>query len=485
MGSVGKKIGGVVKGALGGIGGGPMGMITGGLGGLFGGNSLPGGGSQNAEDGFGFGGGGGFTDWLKNNANTLGNLGIGGLMLAGGGNPLSGFQKMMGGIMDPRALNDPRSTAANDLGGMLSGAMQGGSMADFMTKMMGPAYGGQLNAGATQGQTDALGGANSALAQFFGGDQGMGTMDNMNRIAQGGFQLPPELQAMFGQGGQGDQWAQQIQGLIGQDNPAIANLLGMNNSGPGVAELSSLFNSGTAGSLMQGGEGNDLNSIGNAIAAAQQPALDRRVRDMREQFSFGGLRDSTDLNAGVGGAIAESQAGLQGMLAQLAPQIANTRNNTALGALQALGGIGGQMGQINTGSQQAAGQLINQQSGQGMNALSNLYGAQGNNANALASIFNNQNNNATQAALAQPGAFNMLSMLGQNMANTNFGMNSQMQQQNQGDLTRQYQAWQNQQSMMPNIMQFLGSGGPQQYQQSLLQQLGPMLMGGYAMKQSK
>jgi hypothetical protein len=488
MGSVAKKVGGVVKGAVGGaLSGGPWGALTGGIGGLFGGggNTLPG---QHADEGFGFPAGdqaGGFWNWIKNNGSTLGNIGLLGATIAGGGNPLSGIGKGFSALMDPKQLNDPRQQGVNDLSGMMSGAMAGGNFADFVTKMMGPAYGGQLNAGANQGQLDAVGGANSALANFFSGDQGQGSLANINRIAQGGFNLPPEIAALLGQGGQNDQYAQQIQQLIGTDNPAIANLLNMNNAGPGVAELGQLFNSGQAGALLSGGEGNDLNSIGSAIAQAQQPALDRRVRDMREQFSFNGLRDSTDLNAGVGQAVAESQGNLQGILAQLAPQIANTRNQTALGALQALGGIGGQMGNINTGSQQAAGQLINQQAGQGISGLSSLFNAQGQNAGVLASIFNNQNNNATQAALAQPGAFSQIAQLPQLLAQANLGMNTTMQNQQQNDLSRQYQAWQQQQSLMPNLLSILGGTGPQQYNQSLLQQLGPMLMAGYGMKQSK
>lgn len=484
MGSVAKRVGGVVKGAVGGaLSGGPWGALTGGLGGLFGGNTLPNG--DESGNGAATGGGSGFWDWIKNNGNTLGNVGLLGATIAGGGNPLSGIGKGFSALMDPKQLNDPRQQGVNDLSGMLSGAMAGGNFADFVAKMMGPAYGGQLNAGANQGQTDAVGGANSALANFFSGDQGQGSLANINRIAQGGFNLPPEIAALLGQGGQNDQYAQQIQQLIGTDNPAIANLLNMNNAGPGVAELSQLFNSGQAGALLSGGEGNDLNSIGSAIAQAQQPALDRRIRDMREQFSFNGLRDSTDLNAGVGQAVAESQGNLQGILAQLAPQIANTRNQTALGALQALGGIGGQMGNINTGSQQAAGQLINQQAGQGISGLSSLFNAQGQNAGVLASIFNNQNNNATQAALAQPGAFSQIAQLPQLLAQANLGMNTTMQNQQQNDLSRQYQAWQQQQSLMPNLLSILGGTGPQQYNQSLLQQLGPMLMAGYGMKQAK
>jgi hypothetical protein len=64
-------------------------------------------------------------------------------------------------------------------------------------------------------------------------------------------------------------------------------------------------------------------------------------------------------------------------------------------------------------------------------------------------------------------------------------MNTTMQNQQQNDLSRQYQAWQQQQSLMPNLLSILGGTGPQQYNQSILQQLGPMLMAGYGMKQSK
>lgn len=493
MGSVAKKIGSVAKGAItGAISGGPWGALTGGVGGLFGGggNTLPEDpaipwGTLGVNDKAG--GGGGFMDFLKNNAGTLGNIGLLGATLLGHGNPLSGLGKVGGALLDPRQLNDPRQQGANDFGSLLSGAMKGQDMAGFLQNIMGPAYGGQLNAGANAGQTAALGDANSALASFFGGDMGQSSMNNMNRIAGGGYGVPPEIAALLGQGGANGQLGQQIQQLIGgaTGNPAIDNLLNMNNAGPGVAELSSLFGSGQAAALLNGGVGNDLNSIGSAIAAAQQPALDRRLRDLREQFSFNGLRQSTDLNSAAGQATAEAQSQLTGQLAQIAPQLAQNQNQTGLGALQALAGIGGQMGNINTGSQQAAGQLINQANLGGAGALTSLLGQGSQDASVLASLFNNQMNNQTQAALAQPGAFNMLAQLPQLLAGQNFNMNTQMQNQNQGDLTRNYQAWLQQQSNTPNILSFLGGTGPQQYNQSILQQLAPIMMAGYGMKQAK
>jgi hypothetical protein len=495
MGSVASKIGNVAKGAIGGlITGGPAGALSGGLGGLFsggGGDTLPGSpavpyGVMGAAD-QAPGGGGGFWNWVKNNGTTLGNLGIAGAALAGGGNPLSGLSSIFGKLMNPQQLNDPRQQATNDFGGMLSGAMKGQDMAGFLQNIMGPAYSGQLNAGANAGQTASLGDANSALASFFAGDQGQSSMNNMNRIAGGGYNVPPEIAALLGQGDANGQLGSQIQQLIGgaTGNQAIGNLLNMNNSGPGVAELSQLFNSGQAGQLLNGGVGQDLNSIGAAIGQAQQPQLDRTLRDLREQFSFNGLGQSTDLNSAAGTAAAQSQASLQGILAQIAPQLAQNQNQTSLGALQALSGIGGQMGNINTGSQQAAGQLINQANLGGASALSQLMGQGSQNAGVLASLFNNQMSNQTQAALAQPGAFSQIAGLGQLLAGQNFNMNSQMQQQDQGDLTRQYQAWQNQQQLAPNILQMLSGTGQQQYQQSILQQLAPIMMAGYGMKQAK
>lgn len=493
MGSVGKKIGGAVTGAIGGlIKGGPMGAITGGLGGLFGGgggggNTLPP--DQSALYGFGFPGGnqsgGGFMDWLKANGNTLGNVGLLGATLLGKGNPLAGLGKIGGALIDPRALMDPRQQAANDFGTMLQGAMKGGNFGDFVTKMMGPAYGGQLNAGANAGQTAALGDANSALANFFAGDQGQGSLTNLNNIAGGGYNVPDQIAALLGQGGANGQLGQQIQQMVGGANPAIANLLNMNNSGPGVAELSQLFNSGQAAQLLGGGVGNDLNSIGSAIAQAQQPSLDRRMRDLREQFSFAGLRNSTNANDAAAQAAAEAQGQLTGQLAQIAPQLAQNQNQTSLGALQALAGIGGQMGNINTGSQQAAGQLINQANLGGASALTQLLGQGSQDASVLASLFNNQLSNQTQAAVAQPGAFAQIAGLGQQLAGQNFGLNSLMQQQDQGDLSRNYAAWLQQQSLMPQILGTFGQAGQQQYAPSLLNQLSNIGMTGYALKQSK
>lgn len=579
MGSVVKKVGSGIAGAVGGaMSGGPWGALTGGLGGLFGG----GGGDQtanvmgspdmtnilgslgvmnpNAQQG----GGGGFMDWLKKNGNTIGNAGLLGATMLGKGNPLSGLQSALGGLINPRAINDPRVNATNDFSSLLSGAMAGGgNIGEMLAKLgMGPAYGGQLNAGATQGQTDALGSANSALAQWFGGGAGAGAMDNLNSIAGSGnsLNLPPEIAAMLGSGSQGGSLMDQIQSMIGgNQNQSIQSLLGLgggtpeqtmlqqlagsgNNpfiqqlaslggqqgGGAGGNALAQLFSSPQAAGLLGGGQGSDLQSIGSAIQAASQPGLDRNVRDLREQFSFNGLRNSTDLNAGVAQLMSENQSGLQGILAQIAPQIAQNQNQTSLGALNSLSGIGGQLGQLDqsslasriaamTGASGAqntqlgtlggilgqagnlglggqqnqisatgqSGQLQNQQLQTMLQGLIGGQGAQTGQADILARLFGGQQQNATQAALAQPGATNMMAQLPQLLAQMNLGMNTGMQNQGQNDLTRQYQAWQAQQSLTPQLLQFLQSAGAQQFSPSLLNTGMNLGLGGAAIKQTK
>jgi hypothetical protein len=543
MGSVVSKVGNVAKGALGGfVTGGPWGAVTGGLGGLFGGNNN-GGGAQSPNIGLGGDlgaifqgmgaaggqGGGGIMDWLKGNAGTLGNLGLLGAGIAGHGNPLTGLQSLFGGLVNPRPMSDPRTAATGDFASLLSGAMaNGGNIGEMLTKLgMGPAYAGRLNQGETAGQNMALGDANSALAQWFGGGAGAGAMDNINRIAGGGQQLnlPPEIAQLLGGGSQGT-LMDQINSIIGgNQNSAIDALMGMGGAtpeqsmlrglirgGPGQGQnaLASLFQSPAASKLLGGGEGNDLGTIAQAIAAAQQPQLDRNVRDLREQFSFNGLRNSTDLNSGVAQLMSESQTGLNGILAQLAPQISATRNNTSLGALNALTGIGGQLGQLDQSSLaskiaaltgagqlglggqsnqiQATGQsgsLQNQQLSTILQSLIGGAGASTGQADVLARLFGGQQSNATQAALAQPGAASTMAQLPQLLAQMNLGMNTSMQNQGQNDLTRQYQAWIQQQSLTPQLLQFLQSAQGQQYSPSILNTVANLGLTGAAVKQTK
>lgn len=581
MGGVAKKVGNVAKGAIGGfMTGGPWGALAGGAGGLFGGDGGQSAGvlgspgiqgilGQLGVQGTGFPGGAsgagspGFMDFLKNNMGTIGNLGILGATLAGKGNPLSGLQNILGGLINPRQVNDPRVNATGDFASILSGAMaKGGNIGDMLTKLgLGPAYGGQLNLGQTAGQTSAIGDANSALAQWFGSGAGAGAMDNLNAIAGSGnsLNLPPEI-AMLLNGGQGQTLMDQINSVIGgNQNTAISSLLGMGGATPeqtmlqqlaasgnnpfisqlaglamptgggaGGNALAELFSSPQASALLGGGQGNDLNTIAEAIAAAQQPQLNRNVRDLREQFSFNGLRKSTDLNQGVAQLMAESQSGLQGILAQIAPQIAQNQNTTSLGALNALTGIGGQLSQLDqsslasriaalTGASGAqntqlgtlgnilgsagqlglggqsnqigatgqSGQLQNQQLSTILQSLIGGAGASTGQADVLARLFGGQQANATQAALAQPGATSTLAQLPQLLASMNLGMNTTLQSQGQNDLTRQYQAWLQQQSLTPQLLQFLQSAGAPQFTPSLLNTGMNLGLAGAAIKQTK
>lgn len=332
----------------------------------------------------------------------------------------------------------------------------------------------------------AQGGAGSGPT--IGALPGAGSDANINRIAgQTGLNLPPQIQALM-QGSQNTQsgMASGIQSAASGASPYIDALAGLGGAGAGGASsgsnyLMSLLQNPAAANLLNGGQSTDLNSIGNAISAAAQPGLDRNVRDLREQFSTAGLRDSTDLNAGVSDLMARNQGQITGQLAQLAPQIMQNANSTSLGALSSLGSIGQSLGSLGQGDLSAriaaltgAASTGTQAQGQQLNALNSLLGTttSGNNntLNSLAGIFGNQQNNQTSAALAQPGAASTVAQLPGQLAAQNYGLNAQSQTLDQSALDRNMQVWLQAQGLTPQIMSFLGTTPATQYGPSPLSQ---------------
>lgn len=318
---------------------------------------------------------------------------------------------------------------------------------------------------------------------------GAGSDANINRIAgQTGLNLPPQIQALL-QGSQNTQsgMAGGIQTAASGASPyidALAGLAGPNGGGgssSGSNYLMTLLQSPQAQSLLSGGQGANLNQIGSAISAAAQPGLDRNVRDLREQFSTAGLRDSTDLNMGVSDLMARNQSQITGQLAQIAPQIAQNANSTSLGALSSLGGIGQGLGSLGQGDLSAriaaltgAASTGTQAQGNQLSALNSLLGTttSGNNntLNSLAGIFGNQQNNQTSAALAQPGAASTVAQLPGQLAAQNYGLNAQSQTLDQSALDRNMQVWLQSQGLTPQILSFLGTTPATQYGPSALTQ---------------
>lgn len=613
MGSAVKKVSGALGGAVSGAasslfsGGNP---IMGALGGAFG---------KKGEDGDTS------PDWGK----ILGAAGgLGGLMLAGGGNPLSGLQKLLA----PQALNDPRTAATNDFSKAIQTALAGGkSIGSVLTEMSAlPGYQGQLTAGLNEQQIADLGASNQSLSDFLAGDQGKGALSALSGIAGSGndLNIPPELMALLnpasqnqslgglssiangdnslmaqiqamvsgnpngnimsmlmGQGNMGTGPASQIQTLMnGYSNPFLQQLGSANFASPeqqmlqqismgagssGSTDiLRQLLTGGDASRLLGGGTGTDINQIGQMLQQASQPGIDQGLRDLREQFSFNGLRKSTDMGQAAGTFLGNSQAALTGQLAQLIPGINAQRDTTSLGALQSLiggagqlgstgqgdlaqriqaltaaGGLGqgsqsltlqsllgggdqtlqqlqammggaSQQGQLGTAGQSniiqallGAGGMGQQSQQTGLSALQQLLGTQAgaaeglaglgqqqaglnttnqqSQAGILAQLFGGQQGNALQAALAQPGALDMLSKLPQSLIGQNYGLNQQGQQTQQGGLDALYAEFQRQQSMANPMLQFLGGAGAQQYTGSMPTQLMSLLLSGSSMKQSK
>jgi hypothetical protein len=494
--------------------------------------------------------GGSFLDWFKNPQN-LALLGLG----AGGAYAAS---KM--GALDPRVVTDPRNTATGDLSKLLSGAL-GGNLGQIFQSGMLPGYTGQFGAGTTSGQQSDIDIVQQALQKFASGDQGQGALQGLNQFAQGGFNVPPEIMSLFGGGGgqnilQGigggsDPVSQMLMQLSGTGNPAIDQLLnfqsnsperqlllqagGQNVIGQGqglLGQAGQLLNSGQGlgaiSSLLGGGAGTDINQVAAMLDQARQPALQRDLGNLREQFSFNGLRNSTDLNQGAATLLGNSQAALTGQLANLMPQLAGLQSQNQLGGLSALtslagtqgnlgqmaGNLGlgqqqnvlsafgqaGQLGQGGMGQQLQAllggGNLLQGQTGQQGNILQSLLGTQlgagqalqtggTNQADILSRLFSGQQSNQLQALLGQPGAISMLSqlpgVLGQNAFNLAQGG------QNNADtiIQRMIANSTQQQSLMPQILQFLGGTPQQQVGDSLFSQLGGLLAAGAGLKASK
>lgn len=368
----------------------------------------PGGGGQPGE-----GGGGqpdiGNPDWHFNP------------MLAGGtpGGGLPGLQASAaapGGIGLGGQPNAPIPSGAVpfDIGQFLQG------------RLSVPQYGGLFTAPTNQLQTNAAGGAGSALAAFFGQSPtqtgGRSGYPGLPNIPPG--PLPPGMSlAALASGGGGGGYPPAVGGGgtpagIGTGNDIISALLGRGQQGGGSIERSLL---GILGA--QGPQANLAQAFA-ALDAQRRTGLAQDTRDLREQFSFGGNRFSSDLANAIGARQSTSE---QNFLAQAAPLAAQLAPQLFSAQTQALGTAG----QLGLGS--------NQQS--------------------------------LEALLGLPQAFSTTSMLPGQVAGQGFNLGEQLRQIMQGDVAgRQAEFTRTQGALFPTLLQY-AAGAPQIYTPGIGQQL--------------
>lgn len=116
----------------------------------------------------------------------------------------------------------------------------------------------------------------------------------------------------------------------------LTQLAQMAAQNPGQDLIGSLMGSDTAQKLLGGQTGADFGSIADALDAVRQRTLGRDANNLREQFSSMGLRNSTSLDNVMAKLATDSETGLQGVLAQIAPQIFQGQANTQLDTLKTL-----------------------------------------------------------------------------------------------------------------------------------------------------
>jgi len=205
----------------------------------------------------------------KNNQNTSSNSNlptiIGGAALGLGGSLLSGLSNNGGGSM-PNANGNYGSIQASPLGGSLGGGMNGGlfgSLSNLAKGGLGLYESSQIGKG-----TEAV----ANRADPFGASRGIyGNM--LNTLMQGGdnaLAKDPSYEA----GMQAVQRAGAAQGFTGSGNMAVSLLNeGGNLFNQQAQLLSNLaganFNPGTAAQLMQNGQTNGLNMLGQGVNSLQ------------------------------------------------------------------------------------------------------------------------------------------------------------------------------------------------------------------------
>lgn len=315
-----------------------------------------------------------------------------------------------------------------------------------------------------QNQLSNVLGQNQLQAQSLGNTF---AQDQMRALSM----LPPQF---FGQAANmltgGNQQA--ISGLMnnaGANNPAIAQLLGAsNNSNPFISQLAgagsanpfiqqlagagqgaintperqlllsaaagnpiagaqqqiggaqgnlqSLFSNAGIQNLLNGG-GIDLAKVAAPLEQARQQALAADQRDIKEQFTTAGLRNSSNLADAMSKQALQSETGLQAQLSQLVPQIMGQQQQGQLGALNALAGIGGTQGQLGTAlGQLGLGRQANVLQGLGQAGQLGISGAQvGSNALGQAGQLQLGQNQLGSSNLGQAGS----------LLNQLFGINNQ------------------------------------------------------------
>jgi hypothetical protein len=222
---------------------------------------------------------------------------ISGAPSAGGGGLMSLMQAL--GIQGPDIAQPP-----TDMPGGAATTAGGGGLGRFLQDILGiPQYGGQMTAGPNTLQRQGLNLAGQGLSSF-----------------------SPNT---------GQNIIQQLLGLAGGGGPGADFL---RTAGTGLTNL------GMTGATP------DVASIFQALDNQRRAGLERDVGDIREQFSFGGNRLSSDLMRAISGRQAESEASFLGEGSRVAAQLAPALFQGKVGALSGAGDIGNLLNQLSLGA---------------------------------------------------------------------------------------------------------------------------------------
>ena len=381
----------------------------------------------------------------------------------------------------PRRQTTGREVGADTFGQLFGTYGQGqqpkGNLGEFIQNTFTyPGYGKQLTAGQTSQQGLAMGNVINAL-------QAPNSLSAVRSglLNFGGEGRPNGLEELFAALPQGTNILDQI----ANGTTTAQNRLGAGTATPERAALASLVGSGApqATDLLKSlfesrsGAGNnswDLNSITAALDGQRRFGLDRDVRDIREMFSSQGLRESSNLADAVATRQSESEANLFAELARIAPQLVGAGSSE----LQALTQLGTNLGSLELGGQEniiraltGAGELGLGGASIDTQALQSILGSQlqaGQSAgqiglgqaDILSQLFQGQQGRELQALLGLPGAEATYGQLGLDQSQSLFNMGEVVRQALQGGLDRQYQDYQFQNQLFPQILSFL-SGAPQ------------------------
>lgn len=223
-----------------------------------------------------------------------------------------------------------------------------------------------------------------------------------------------------------------------------------------------------AGQLEQG-RMNPLAQLSQQLLGATQGAGELGLNSQQSQ-----IQDLIQQMTGAG-QLANTRAGAQANALGTFGQLGQGASGQSLQALQAL--LGGQQGDMaqRIAALTQGGQLGTQSQGQQANILQQILGQQQQAAGTqgqqalqgqdiLSRLFGQQQGNALQAALAQPNAISQMAQLPMNLAQSAFNLNEGGRTIQDQMLSRQYQDFIRQQSLLPQILGLMGGGATQQPQ---------------------